>query len=141
MFAQVEQATLFLFKNKKQLHWYFRRATPTSSQVTFQLIVQLEREREREDANTSYLTGGRQKQPPLPFPPRGGTAGSVVVTFSHKAMLSSSTTPSDVAPTAAVHTKTQRAWLIILVAVGKFWQTRSGKIKSCKATVRDGAAP
>lgn len=114
----------------------FVRATPTSSRVTLQLVTQLER------GCKHFLPN---KQPPesalasslfLPEVEQATAAGSVVVSSSHKAALSPSTTPSNAAPTAAAHTKTQPAWLIISAA-GKFWQTRSGKNESCKVTVRD----
>lgn len=104
--VQLEQATLFLSTiRKKKLTFYLYRATPTSSQVTLQLVAQLE----REDANTSYLTSSRQSQhsPPSLFLPeveQATAAQSVVVTSSHKATLSPSTTPSNAAPTAAAAT-------------------------------------
>lgn len=120
----------------------FVRATPTSSQVTLQLVMQLE----REDANTSYLTSSRQSQPSppslfLPEVEQATAADSVVVSSSHKAMLSPSTTPWNTAPTAAALTKTQLAWLIISVA-GKLWQTTTGgkKKKNYKVAVRDTPA-
>lgn len=95
---------------------------------------------EREDANTSYLTSGRQTRPSppslfLPEVEHATATDSVVVSSSHKATLSLSTTPSNAAPTAAVHTKTQLAWLIISVA-GTFWQNRTRKkaVKSLSET-------
>lgn len=54
-----------------------------------------------------------------------------VISPSRKATLSLSTTPSST-KAAHKHTHTQPAWLIISVA-GKFWQTRSGKVKSEKS--------
>lgn len=110
----------------------YAQATPTSSQA----ISQLAKQPEREDANTSYLTSSRWSQPSppslfLPEVHQAPAADSVVVTSSHKATLSPSTTPRNTAPISAAHRNTQLALLIILVARGN---------KSYKVAVRDTPA-
>lgn len=60
-------------QSKKKKHcWYFRRG---HSHILASHLPSwsCKLESEREDANTSYLTGSRQNQPSRPFPPRGGT--------------------------------------------------------------------
>ncbi len=139
---QVERATIFLSNiRKKKRCWYF--ICVGHSHILTSHLTAGHAAWGREDANTSYLTSRRQSQPSppslfLPEVEQAAAADSAVVSSSHKATLSPSTTPSNTAPTAAAHTKTQLAWLIISVA-GKFWQTRSWG-GGCKVTVRDNPA-
>lgn len=94
---------LFLFViRKKKLCWYYvALATPTSWQVTLQLVAQLQ----REDATTSYLTSS-PRLPPFSSPKwkQASAAASVVVGSSLKAALSPSATLSNTAPTATART-------------------------------------
>ena len=107
--------------------------------------------RGREDANTSYLTSSRQIRPSPPSFPRlppslflpgveqAAAADSVVVSSSHKAALSPSTTPSNAAPSAAgAHKNT--AGLANHFCGGEVLANEKRKNKSCKVTVRDTPA-
>lgn len=115
------------YSQKKKHCWYFslRGATPTSSQVTFQLLGQ--RMQTLPSPRAASRVGPRLPLPFLPAVALGlghqSQPQGYVISVHHSQQHQSST---------QTHTHTQPAWLIISVA-GKFWQTRSGKVKSEKS--------